>query len=200
MHAHSFNADNNPHKYFCLVGCNRSGQCLAAPNFSFFYLSFPRHPSDAYQWDKTWLNLAVCPWQLPHRSMCSPTERHTHYFSSRPHRRFRAEQDPPSLMSVIPEQSPGHAMFIRLPQTAVQSVAPDECCVHAGEQTVYTDWSTWFWITSNFPICLGLKIGQALVFHSWIESSRVVAHKGLQSWQISGLFASNIVQKSRFCV
>lgn len=113
-------------------------------------------------------------------------------------------KDPPSLTSVIPEPNPCHAMFVRLPQKAMQSVAPDECCAHRGEQTVCTDWFTWFWITTNFPICLGLKIGRSLIFHSWIvsqcETIGVVSHKGLQCRQISGLFVSNIVQKSRFHV
>lgn len=78
--------------------------------------------------------------------------------SSRAHSRLGAGvRDPPSLTFVIPEPSPGHAMFIRLPQTAMQSVAPDECerCVRGAEQTVRTVWPTWYEITSNFPFCLG---------------------------------------------
>lgn len=132
-----------------------------------------RKASDAYQEDTTWLNLAVCPWQLPPSSTRSPAARHARYFSSRVHRRFgEGVRTLPHSRFVIPEPSPGHAMFIRLPQTAMQSVAPDEreCCVREGEQTVRTASARVVLNHIKFSNLSGLEIGRSLIFQSWVVS------------------------------
>lgn len=80
--------------------------------------------------------------------------------------------DSPSLTFVIPKPSPGHAMFIRLPQTAMESVAPDEreCCVHEGEQTVCTVWLHVVLNHIKFSNLSRFKIGWSLIFQPWTLS------------------------------